>query len=139
MFNGGSQFWEWFVNQVAQKSSVHARVIEDIQTLCKTSQTHNISLCNMCTLPTNMRECNGCFVTYCGRDYFCKSDKKGVFSCEINCSDCDNCHGKCCICGVISCLICTDHDIQIFMCSNITCENHCYCEIHKEEALKLCK
>jgi len=136
MFNGGSQFWEWFTDRVADKVAKHElmQLIQDVQ------QSEG-DKCSFCHLPSNEIKCPSCNDCYCLRDHFCKPETNNIklpFACD-SCKCCVICHDKCCVCGVIGCVGCDSHEISLSMCPSKTCKFHFYCLEHREEALKLCK
>lgn len=121
--NGGSLFWQWFAEQVANHviNNTNTRVLNDIKELYRTVHPNNIRSCDKCGLPTDAQQCVKCTECYCDRDYACKHEKFTLSCCDT----CDKCH---------DCSICEKKNV--LMCS---CENkfHFYCEDHKN-TMELC-
>ena len=129
MFNGGSQFWEWFINQVAHKVAidVNTRVLEELKNL---SNYEYLFPCDYCHLPASF-QCYYCNFRYCNRTYYCKS--KNGFSCD-ECGACNDCHDICVICKV---KVCTEGDIaghRVYVCNCVI--QHIYCSEHIENMSK---
>jgi len=126
MFNGGSQFWEWFVNQVADKVAIdpNTRVLNDIKKLYEENNHENLFSCDHCKLPTD-KQCIVCLDASCGRIYYCQSTK--LFTCN-ECGNCKDCHDKCCICSKEGCFEQVSQDHTIYLCD---CgDQHVYCDDH---------
>jgi hypothetical protein len=129
MFNGGSQFWEWFTDRVADKVAIDAntRVLQELKELCKNNNLNALFLCKYCELPTD-KYCRGCYNGCCRRTYYCHQVK---FTCDI-CENCNRCHRKCHICqksGTFEAEI-DDHKLIYF-------EKNIYCRFHFYELKKI--
>lgn len=125
----GSVFWNWFTNQVAEKiDDRNTRVLNDIAKIANENIRENIFYCEYCALPT-LNKCTICKHSYCRRDYYCDAYKITKFSCK-ECSNCDSCHDKCCVCQKNGSFY-EDNAHGLYLC--VCGEMHVYCQDHLSE------
>lgn len=135
MESGGSLFWKYFTEKVADELAKHkfAQLIADLKKLDNYDQ---LKSCSYCFLPTDGSRCSFCKKVYCNRPYYCQGDgSSGLF--ELNCEKCDQCH-KCDICNKNVMSITCDHEITHeeearyrVKCGHIFCVKHTEGEYYK--------
>jgi hypothetical protein len=131
------------LEHIAEKVSQHkfTRLIDDISQLQYCSP--KINQCSYCHMPHNRNECYTCYMSWCGREYFCAKplDNRGVISVISTTSD-DNTCGRGCIACYKKCFNCDQQGcglkhidcpiIRCYSCKKYACKSH-----HASERVQL--